>query len=115
MILCREGGRALKQDPQGSGHSPKVVKRIWTMLPRIWWGSGCPAQDQELDSPILMGPIQLSIFFDFMFHFTCFVITHTGTWLNFSSPNTQQENCALQAVPSTFGSCFICHLFFLHR
>lgn len=56
----------LEQAPQGSGHSTKPeFKKHWdSALSHRVGLLGCPVQDQELDSMILMDPFQLSMLYD---------------------------------------------------
>jgi len=66
-----EGGQALEQASQCSGHSPKLTefqKHLDNTLTYIWFWGG-PMWSQELDSMILVGPFQLGIFYDSTFSY----------------------------------------------
>ena len=66
-VLHRVGGRSLEQAPQGSGHDTKPVRVQGASRQRSQsYGLvlGSPARSRELDSMILMGPLQLKILYD---------------------------------------------------
>ena len=67
-----EGGQALEQALQGSGHSPKLPelkKHLDKALCHMVCLLSGPTQTQELDSMILTDPIQLRLFRDSMIQF----------------------------------------------
>lgn len=68
MVSHPEGGWALEQAPQDSGHSPRSarVQEAFEQCSQTFVTLGVSVQDQELDWMILIDPFQLSIVHDSM-------------------------------------------------
>ena len=74
MSVLHQRAVGMEQAQQGSGHGPRLTElkehlditlrhRVWSLGGAVW--------GQELDSMILMGPIQVEIFYDSMFPSCC--------------------------------------------